>query len=213
MIQDERRIARRGQRVVMFGRKRRERQIEAANPLASRVVRGDDRPTQPIPEETSTPEPKQGRSPRMRPADPAVTTTFSEEPETRLVTAPDGQGPCADAPAPVGVLLIVQGAGTGQLVAFGTGRNAIGRADGSHLQLDFGDPNIARERHAIITFDDKNGHFYLQPGDGPALTYLNGAPLLEPQRLTSGARFVLGDTGLLFRPLIGDDFNWSHRDA
>ncbi|MEM1412252.1 MAG: FHA domain-containing protein, partial [Pseudomonadota bacterium] len=51
--------------------------------------------------------------------------------------------------------------------------------------------------------------FFLQHGGGKGVTYLNGSALLEPTTLESGDRILLGATELLFRPLVGEDFDWS----
>lgn len=200
----------------MFGRKGKDRKGAAGNPLASRVVRGDDRPTQPLPDAEAGPAATTGTTggtPRTPPTVDTATAPISAEPETRLVAPPDTPTTAEGEPAPVGVLLVLRGPGTGRLIGFGAGRNGIGRDDSERVPLNFGDGGIARTRHAIITYDDRNGHFYLQPGEGPALTYLDGEPLLEPRRLASGARFKLGATELLFRPLVGEDFSWTPSDA
>lgn len=180
-------------RTPMFRRKPKPRKPIDTDALAARVVRGDDRPTQPLPEPGT-----------------ASDGNWGEEPETRRVDPPGTASvapPVSETRPAVGALLVISGPGSGRLLAFGRGVNAIGRAGNQQVVVDFGDHTMANERHAAITAD-RHGAFYLQPGDEPHLTYLQGEPLLEPTRLASGDRFVLGATELLFRPLIGKDFDW-----
>jgi hypothetical protein len=55
-----------------------------------------------------------------------------------------------------GRLVVVDGPGKGQRVAFFRGTNSIGRdAARNVVSLDFGDTAIHREHHAYLTFDGK----------------------------------------------------------
>lgn len=174
----------------MFRKKRPTPPGDDENPLASRVGAGDDRPTVPLDADPEAP---------TRRLDPET------DAPTRLL-GPAGDGPMAD--PPVGVLLILSGPGQGRLLAVGYGMNALGRDPGSRIRLDFGDERISRAAHARLSYDPESGRFFLQHGGGANLTYLNGAPVLEPAPLRSGDRLRLGDTELLFRPLVGEDFDW-----
>lgn len=195
----------------MFGKlfKRNQRDRDAAparNPLASRLDLGDDSPTDPVADEPDNP-----GAPRS--GSPTAHATIGADAATRIVAPPTGADDAGAADPPVGVLLIVAGPGTGSVLTFGHGMNAIGRGAGQRVRLDFGDDRVSRERHALITYDGQGRRFYLQHGGGPGLTYLRGEPLLEPAVLEDGDRIVLGDTELLFRPLVGDDFDWSGAPA
>ena len=159
------------------------------NPLARRVVRGDDRPTVPLDEG----ETRKLDSEPMAGNDPATTIL--------------GSGPGEADPA-VGVLLVIDGPGRGEVVTLGRGVNELGRGDNQRARLDFGDSGISRERQAVISFDHRDGAFWLQPGSGPNLCYLGDEPVLAPVRLASGNRITVSETHLLFRPLVGEDFDW-----
>lgn len=197
----------------MFGNlfkrgKRRPEATPARNPLASRLDLGDDSPTDPADDDAAGPRaPRGGEAPATTSA--GTPGTIGPEAATRIVSPPSGADDAGVADPPVGVLLIVAGPGTGRVLTFGHGMNAIGRGADQRVRLDFGDPRISRERHALVTYDGQGRRFYLQHGGGASLTYLRGEPLLEPANLEDGDRIVLGDTELLFRPLVGDDFDWS----
>jgi hypothetical protein len=183
----------------MFWKKRRDRKPARGNPLAQRVVRGDDRPTQPLePGETGI---------RQAPPDGRRAPTSDEA--TRLIAPTTEHGETMSDDPPVGVLVVVSGPGKGQLRTFGYGTNSMGRDVGERVRIDFGDERISRKGHAIITYDERGRRFYLQHGGGPSLTYHGETPVLEPVDLVDGDRITLGDTQLLFRSLVGDDFDWT----
>jgi hypothetical protein len=111
----------------------------------------------------------------------------------------------------VGWLVVVGGHGRGKSLALGNGNNAIGRASTSRVPLDFGDNEIHREGHAIITFDPRSRKFYLQPGTGSSttnLTYLDGNVVLQPSEIRTGQEIMLGGTRLRFVALCGTEFAW-----
>lgn len=187
----------------MFWKKKHAKHSPPDNPLARRVVRGDDRPTQPL--ETGA------TGLRQAPTDPPGVTGADET--TRLITPPRADSnPFAENP-PVAVLLIVAGPGKGRLLAVGYGMNSLGRDRGERICMDFGDERISRRGHALLTYDERGGRFFLQHGGGASLTYHGDAPVLEPVTLADGDRITLGDTQLLFRALVGDDFDWSETPA
>lgn len=54
-----------------------------------------------------------------------------------------------------GRLIVIDGPGKGQALAFHRGSNSIGREAGKNvIVMDFGDAAIHREHHAFITCDD-----------------------------------------------------------
>jgi len=189
----------------VFKRKKPDPESASDNPLARRVVRGDDSPTQPPKtEQKATGDPAEEPATRVQPS--------RSEATTRLLRA-GPQPDTADAgsigdDAPVAVLLVISGPGTGRLLAVGHGINRLGRQAEERVSLPFGDERISRRDHARIVFDEIGQRFFLQQGEGSALTWLDGEPVLEPQPLSDGARIRLGDSELLFRPLIGADFQW-----
>jgi hypothetical protein len=108
----------------------------------------------------------------------------------------------------VGWLVIVDGPGKGNFVKLGFGMNSIGRSLESRVSIDFGDDQISRENHALLTYDTKNKKFYIQHGGGANLTYLGNAPVLQPFELKGNEVISIGKTKLFFVALCGDHFNW-----
>ena len=110
----------------------------------------------------------------------------------------------------VGWLVIVGGPGKGCSFELGYGMNSIGRGEDVRVRVDFGDSEISREPHAMVTFDRKNQRYYLQHGGGANLTSLGQAPVLSPTEITGMERISLGKTELVFVPLCVGAFDWDN---
>lgn len=112
----------------------------------------------------------------------------------------------------VGWVVVVKGAGQGISLPLGNGANTLGRNDNQRVMLDFGDAQISRESHAVITYDPRGHLFYLQNGSGVNLTYLQtetgSMPVLSPIVLENGQYIQVGDTTLKFIALCGSGFAW-----
>lgn len=108
----------------------------------------------------------------------------------------------------VGWLVVTNGPGRGQSLSLSYGVNGIGRADTERVCLDFGDEEISRQRHALLTYDPKGKKFYLQNGDGVNLTYIGDSPVLQTTELKGGEIISLGKTELSFVPFCGSHFDW-----
>jgi hypothetical protein len=108
----------------------------------------------------------------------------------------------------VGWLAIVEGPGRGASLNVGYGNNRIGRAPTENISLDFGDEEISRENHATITFDGRHRRFYILPGQGRNLVYVNDQPVMSPLELGGGEEIMLGQTKLRFVPFCGKSFDW-----
>jgi hypothetical protein len=108
----------------------------------------------------------------------------------------------------VGWLVVVEGPGRGASLNIGYGNNRVGRAPTENVSLDFGDQEISRENHATITFDGRNHRFYLLPGQGRNLVYVNDEPVMTPRELTGSEEILLGQTKLRFVPFCGKSFDW-----
>lgn len=208
----------------MFKRRKNQSRQSGDNPLASRVVRGDDRPTTPLEGDeasaTNAPQDEHDVVTNTHPGKPETPVRSKrpagdrgvnpmEEPPTRIVNPSDPETthpsegltrPLAD--LPVGALLILEGPGRGALLAVNPGVSDLGRGQGARLRLDFGDERIARDRHAVITYDPLGRRFFVQHGGGDNLTWVDGEPVLEPRTLPDGARLRVGVTELLFRDLL-----------
>jgi len=107
-----------------------------------------------------------------------------------------------------GFLAIISGPGRGNVPMLHYGKNSIGRDASQRVSLDHGDSRISLENHCSVTYDPAMRKFYLQPGEGGNLTYLEGQPLLTVMELTAGNHIRIGGTELLFAPLCTQDFNW-----
>jgi hypothetical protein len=108
----------------------------------------------------------------------------------------------------VGWLVVVEGPGRGASLNVGYGNNRIGRAPTENVALDFGDEEISRENHATITFDGRHRRFYVLPGQGRNLVYVNDQPVMTPVELTGGEDILLGQTKLRFVPFCSKTFDW-----
>lgn len=112
----------------------------------------------------------------------------------------------------VGWLVVVNGPGKGSAVQIGNGRNTIGREE-SRIRLDFGDPQISRIDHAVISYDHVANRFHIQQGEGVNLVYLEGSPVLTPRILENGSTISIGGTTLRFVAFCDDKFRWESSDA
>lgn len=108
----------------------------------------------------------------------------------------------------VGWLVVVDGLGRGADFSLGYGVNAIGRGENERVTLDFGDTQISRESHAILTYDPKGKQFFIQGGGGRNLTYLNDEVVLTPTLLSDKSIIQIGETSLKFVSFCDDNFNW-----
>jgi hypothetical protein len=124
---------------------------------------------------------------------------------TRLVSSSHG----AVHDPVVGWLVVIAGPGRGRSVEIGVGANPIGRAQGQKLCLDFGDPQISRERHAVVIYDPRSQRFFLNNGEVRNLTYVDNEVVLAPVELAGGETITVGDTQLRFVRFCDDNFSWS----
>ena len=110
----------------------------------------------------------------------------------------------------VGWLVVTEGPGRGQSLKLGYGVNAIGRGPEARVSLDFGDEEISRQSHAMLTYDTKGRKFYIQHGGGTNLTYLGDQPVLQPHEIKGREVIGIGKTRLTFIPFCGADFEWTN---
>ena len=108
----------------------------------------------------------------------------------------------------VGWLVVVEGPGKGFSLTLGYGMNSIGRSGTDRVSLDFGDQQISRTSHAIVTYDPRGKKYFVQHGGGKNLTYVGDQPVLTPMELMGGEEIQLGDTKLRFVAFCGKDFDW-----
>lgn len=110
---------------------------------------------------------------------------------------------------PAGWLVVVEGPGRGHVGTIGIGQNAVGRDEESNrISIDNGDRMLSRTKHIVVVYDPTTRRFYVQPGDGTNLAYMDDEPVLAARELLAGTHLRLGRTVLRFVPLCGDDFHW-----
>lgn len=129
-------------------------------------------------------------------------------PSSKDAGSTGGQTDNFNAEPVVGWLVIIDGPGKGNYIKLGFGMNAIGRGPESRVSIDFGDDQISRENHSLLTYDIKNRKFYIQHGGGTNLTYLGDTPVLQPFELKGHEVISIGNTQLYFVPFCGANFNW-----
>lgn len=113
----------------------------------------------------------------------------------------------------VGWLVVVEGPGKGRAVPLGYGSNSIGRGATDRIKLDFGDEQISRSGHAVVTYDPRGRQYYVQHGGGTNLTYLGDQPVLAPTGLPALSHISIGHTVLRFVPLCGAEFDWQDTEG
>ncbi len=133
-----------------------------------------------------------------------------EDEERRQERAEEDRG--MDDPV-VGWLVIVEGPGKGRAVQLGYGSNSMGRGATDRIKLDFGDEQISRSGHAVVTYDPRGRKFYVQHGGGTNLTYLGDQPVLSPTELSALSHISIGNTALRFVPLCGAEFDWQDAEG
>lgn len=107
----------------------------------------------------------------------------------------------------VGWLVCTAGPDRGRDYRIRSERNFIGRGEEMDIAIR-GDDTISRENHASITFNPRNRQFRLHAGTGRGLVYLNDEQIDEASAIAHGDRIDLGQTKLLFIPLVGETFTW-----
>lgn len=108
----------------------------------------------------------------------------------------------------VGWLVIVDGPGKGRALKLGYGMNSIGQSPQERICLNFGDKEVSRNQHAVVSYEPRERKSYVEHGGGQILTYLDDEPLLVPVELHGGEDILVGQTTLRFVPFCGEKFDW-----
>lgn len=106
----------------------------------------------------------------------------------------------------VGYLICVEGEDYGVGFPLKSGSNSLGRANSMDVVVM--DPKVSREKQAFVMYEPHKRDFYLKPGDGAGLCYLNDEVVLESQKLQAYDLIQLGDTKLMLIPVCGEKFSW-----
>ncbi len=137
-----------------------------------------------------------------------IEETIDDDPNTRVMFKRSSSSKEEKEDPIVGWLVIVNGKGKTNVLTLGYGMNSIGRSPDERVSINFGDEQISRNKHAIITYDPRGRKFYVQHGGGKNLTYLGDQVLLVPMELKGGEEILIGQTTLRFMPLCGEHFDW-----
>ena len=166
--------------------------------------------------ESEEPPTRPGKRQGLGGNDPFLFST-GDQPRTRIhvgartkreIPVESSSGPDAMDDPVVGWLVIIGGPGKGSALRLGSGQNSVGRGTQARVRIDFGDQEISRGVHTVVTYDPKHNKFYVQQGAGTNLTYLGDQPVLSPTVLMSGDRIAIGQTTLRFSAFCDADFCW-----
>lgn len=107
----------------------------------------------------------------------------------------------------VGWLVCISGKHFGEAFRIISGRNTIGRNNGNMIVLAK-DEAVSRDKQCWVIYEPKKREFYVQPGEGSRLTYLNGDMIMEVKKLSRKDILEIGDGRYMLIPLCGEDFSW-----
>lgn len=107
---------------------------------------------------------------------------------------------------PAGYLVCTAGRDYGKGFPLKTGNNSIGRS--VIMDVVVTDEKVSRDRQAFVLYEPIKREFYIKPGEGTGLCYLNGELVLAPSKMKAYDRILLGDTTLMLVPVCCEKFSW-----
>lgn len=107
---------------------------------------------------------------------------------------------------PVGYLICTAGEDYGMGFPLKTGNNSIGRS--VSMDVVIMDEKVSREKQAFVMYEPIKREFYMRPGEGTGLCYLNGELVLGPVKMKAYDLIMLGDTKLMLIPVCCERFSW-----
>ena len=107
---------------------------------------------------------------------------------------------------PVGYLICTAGEDFGTGFLLKSGNNTIGR--GQSMDVIIMDPKVSREKQAFVMYDPVSRKFFLKPGEGSGLCYINGQVVLVPMELKPFEKLKVGDTELMLIAVCCEQFSW-----
>ena len=108
---------------------------------------------------------------------------------------------------PTGYLICVAGEDYGMGFPLKTGNNSIGRS--VSMDVVIMDEKVSREKQAFVMYEPRKREFYMKPGEGTGLCYLNEELVLEPVKMKAFDLILLGDTKLMLVPVCCERFSWA----
>lgn len=106
----------------------------------------------------------------------------------------------------VGWIVCIEGNEFGKPFQIVSGKNSIGRHKENSIVIN--DKSVSREKHAFIIYEPKKRNFYVQPGEGSQLTYLNDENIMEAKPLKKNDIIEIGSGKYIFIPLCSEEFSW-----
>lgn len=107
---------------------------------------------------------------------------------------------------PVGYLICTAGEDYGRGFPLKTGNNSVGRS--VSMDVVIMDEKVSREKQAFVMYEPLKREFYMKPGEGTGLCYLNGELVLGPVKMKAFDMIMLGDTKLILIPVCCERFSW-----
>lgn len=107
----------------------------------------------------------------------------------------------------VGWLVCVKGENQGESFQIVSGRNTIGRRETNDIAL-IGENSVSRENHASVFYDYKKSEFYLKPGEGNTMPYINDEMVTTMTKLNRYDVVEIGDCICVFVPFCCEEFSW-----
>lgn len=107
---------------------------------------------------------------------------------------------------PVGYLICIAGEDFGMGFPLKSGSNAMGRS--ASMDIVVMDEKVSREKQAFVIYEPLKREFYIKPGEGSALCYLNGDVVLGVMKLKQHDVVMLGGTKLMLIQVCSEAFSW-----
>ena len=107
----------------------------------------------------------------------------------------------------VGWLVCIGGKHLGDSFNIYAGKNSIGRGVSNRIIIAR-DNTVSREKQLWLIYEPKKREFFVQPGEGSGLSYLNGDVIMETKKINSKDQLDIGDGKYILVPLCGEDFSW-----
>ena len=107
----------------------------------------------------------------------------------------------------VGWLVCIKGKHIGDSFNIVAGKNSIGRGVSNRIVIA-NDNTVSREKHLWIVYEPKKRLFFVQPGEGSGLSYLNGDIIMETKGMKAKDQLEIGDGKYILIPLCDEDFSW-----
>ncbi|MCI7698129.1 MAG: FHA domain-containing protein [Akkermansia sp.] len=114
---------------------------------------------------------------------------------------------------PMGFLVVIGGPMRGSFFVVRANQNSLGRALNNHICMK-DDPRVSREKHCFIIYSVDDKKFFIRPGDGSGIVFINDSLLFTPTELKHGDIIRLSNntvpdpTVLRLYSVIDDRFQW-----